>query len=686
MILSATDAAGAVPSRLCRIAIRPHATFTRLLFQLDSPTKYELHPLSQRRVRLTFTNADSTRFKRLRGYSDRHIGGVTVSQRGDNLQVTVSARDDGSGVRSMAFADGQLLTVDIGPLFKQNSSPSVIPGREHIWRGAEKLIREFDPPLKSDIPFVPTDRRMLQKLIPEEEMQLFFAGEAALYKGKAAEAEEVFAFFMRKESPVRSLAAYRLGEAQYLLQKYGPALNAFREGERLWPQYMSANPAVTFYYADSIVRSGDLPGGRKILTHLIAQLADKKYAPLLLVRLADILARQRRDTEALAIYRTVAANFARNEAASSAAMKLADRRMFETGGETYQGLVQEYMRLHETATGFSLREEALFKAALLESMYGPVKSALSLVAQFEKKYPRGVFVNIAKGMREDLLVPVYQELYAAKDYQGLVTLAQDNRDYLSRCLADEKFATALAESFAATGMVKGEITLFGNLVEREWAAASAPFMLSRILDDAVMLADYSLAEGAARGFLQRFPRHPSARRIREKLGGICYRKNKMAEVVAELSWLLEARTGADIPESYYYLGKALANAGQHKGADRAMTLFIAAVKGQEAKFPLLSDAYGVSAAARSAAGDRKGALAVYGAGLEFVEAERRDQFLYKMGELHMQEGRSREALGMWEKVKSEGSDPVWKKLAVQAIDDFRWREEMKGKIAPLSKK
>jgi tetratricopeptide (TPR) repeat protein len=160
----------------------------------------------------------------------------------------------------------------------------------------------------------------------------------------------------------------------------------------------------------------------------------------------------------------------------------------------------------------------------------------------------------------------------------------------------------------------------------------------------------------------------------------------MAEVVAELSWLLESRTGADIPESYYYLGKALADAGQHKGADRAMTLFIAAVKGQEAKFPLLSDAYCVSAAARSAVGDRKGALAVYGAGLAFVEAERRDQFLYKMGELHMQEGRSREALGMWEKVKSEGSDPVWKKLAVQAIDDFRWREEMKGKIAPLSKK
>jgi hypothetical protein len=98
----------------------------------------------------------------------------------------------------------------------------------------------------------------------------------------------------------------------------------------------------------------------------------------------------------------------------------------------------------------------------------------------------------------------------------------------------------------------------------------------------------------------------------------------MAEVMAGLSWLLEAKTPADLPESYYFLGKALASAGKYRGADRAMTLFIAAVKAREMNSPLLADAYYISAYTKASAGDRKGALAVYRAGLEIAEAGMRD--------------------------------------------------------------
>ncbi|KAF0219425.1 MAG: hypothetical protein FD174_2124 [Geobacteraceae bacterium] len=684
LLLLTSEAAGEVSSHLCRVAIRPSTNYTRLIFRLDKETESSIAFPARRRIHLVFNKTDGRLFKKLRNYSDRYIAGIVVSQRGDNLLVTISAMEDGPGVRSVRFSGSHIYSLDVGPLFKATVSQSVIPGRESIWNGAGKLIREFDPPLKSDIPFIPTDRRLLEKLIPPTELKLFLSGEAAIYKGNGTEAEEVFAFFMKKESPVRALAAYRRGEALYLLQKYDAALKAFREGERLWPQYMSSNPSVTFYYADSIVRSGDLPGGRRVLTRLIAELADKKYAPLLLVRLADILARQRREMEALAIYRTVVANFTGNKAVSHAAMKLADRRIFTTGGETYQELVQEYKKINETSSDFSLREEALFKATLLESMYGPGMTALSMVVGYQKKYPRGVFINIAGSMREELLVPVYQELYAAKDFQGLVKLAQENRDYLAGCLADDKFIERLADSFAAARMLKGEITLFGNLIEREWATASVPFMLSRILDDALALSDYSLAEGAARGFLQRFPHHQYAHRIREKLGEICYRKNDMKEVVSELSWLLAPRTRADFPESYYYLGKALAGAGKHKEADKAMTLFIAAIKERGIASPLLTDAYYMSAFSRTAAGDRQGAMAVYRAGLEIAEAGRRDQFLYKMGELSMLDGKTNEARSLWEQIKTGGNDPVWQKLAVQAIDDLEWRERMKGKITTLS--
>src|SRR6185369_4448261 len=151
-------------------------------------------------------------------------------------------------------------------------------GREKIWSGVEKLLRDFDPPLKSEIPFLPTDRQILKNLLGDSDQQAFMAAEAALYKGHLSEAEEIFTQFAARQTPARSLALYRLGETLYKLQKYPQALAAFRDAERLWPAYLNFNPGVTFCYGDSIARSGDLAAGRMLLGRLIAQLTDKNYA------------------------------------------------------------------------------------------------------------------------------------------------------------------------------------------------------------------------------------------------------------------------------------------------------------------------------------------------------------------------------------------------------------------------
>jgi hypothetical protein len=55
-----------------------------------------------------------------------------------------------------------------------------------------------------------------------------------------------------------------------------------------------------------------------------------------------------------------------------------------------------------------------------------------------------------------------------------------------------------------------------------------------------------------------------------------------------------------------------------------------------------------------------------------------------MGELSLLEGRAPEARSLWERVKTEGRDPVWQKLAIQALADLEWREEVKRKIPALS--
>ena len=676
LIVSVADAAKDAGSRLERVSVNPRAAYTRVSFFLSRSPDYTLSLLPSGKISLTIRKTGGPLFKRLRTYSDRFIEGIRIVPRGEDLRVTITAKGQ-PGVRQFWLPEGSILAVDVGPQFSEQTTNRTNRERDPIRTGAGRLVKEFDPPFKPIFPFLPTDRRELLKVVSEQDAKLFMAGEAALYNGKAAQAIELFTVFSQRESPVRSLATYRLGESLYILQKYDAALKAFQDAQKLWPEYMSINPAVAFYYADSIARNGDFAGGRKSLARLIAGLSDRKYAPLLLVRLADTLARQQHEMEAQAIYRTVAANFPRDKAGGYAALKLADRRIFTVTDDNYVKLLQEYQNLVEKGTDPSLREEALFKCALLESLYGPAPAALQLVIQYERKYPRGLFIAIARGMREELLPIICRDLYAVKDFAALAAVVQDNQNYLARCFADGGFVNRVDEAFTSLGLLKKEIALFRSLLDREWAASSVPFMLMRMIDQSIALADFAEAEATALGFIQKFPRHQGVNAVREKLGKIKFHKGDMPAVAVELGWLLAGSNSPESPESWYYLGKALASQQNHKNADKALFRHISLVKDLEVKPPLLADAYYACASERAAGGDRAGGLSLYRTGLEIAGSDMRDQFLYKIGELYLQEGKNDEAKHHWERIVKEGTDPVWQKMAAQALADLAWREQYK---------
>ena len=675
-----SDAQAEIPSRLRRIDIRPHEEFTRLVFQLDKQTVHSFTELSSKHVRLTLENSDGPLFRRLRTYTDRHIGGIQVTQRGETLLVTISLKNGTEGMRILDGC-GEVLTLDIGPTFQKVRAATSLPeGRESIWNGAGRFISGYDPVLKSDLPFIPTDIQALRGQLSDQEARLFLLGEAALYKGAAAEASQIFETLLNKESAVRSLVAFRAGEARYLLQDYPRALQLFREGERLWPQFLQISPGTAFYYADSLVRNGDLPAGRKLLARLIASHAEKKTAPILMVRLADILTRQKRDIEAVVLYRTVVKYFPENKAASHAALKLADRRFLAVDEVRYASLRNDYRRIAQGSSDFLVREEALFKAALLDALFSPSMEALTAVSGYEKRYPRGIFASIVRTMHEDILPVVYRDLMVAQDGETLVNVAERHALYLEKCLSDQNFIRDLDAAYTDLGRMQEELHLFARLVRREWASSQMPFMYNRMLDNALALADWKTAEGTSREYLQRFPSSADASRVREILGDIEYRKGNLAGVCEELKWLLNARAKAAFPESYYYLGKSLEAEKQPKLAGRAMEQFIAAMHQRKATSPLVVDAYFVAASALHGAGSIAKALESYRAGLTLAAPDGRDRFLYRIGDICLREGRNTEAKGYWDKILKEGNDAVWQKLASQAMADLEWRERTGARL------
>lgn len=656
-----------IPNRLYRIDIRPHNDFTRLTVRLADPPRYTLSEIPGNRLRLVIQDTGGTLFRKFRRYSDRNIGGLVLKRRGDSLLVTFQISPS-AGWRDLSRPDVSAITVDVGTPFKPRASLPHPGGRDKIWNGVEKLVRDFDPPLKSEIPFSPTDRQILANFLTDDEQKNFMAAEAALYKGRLTEAEELFTRFASRQTQIRPLALYRLGETWYKLQKYPQALAAFREGEKLWPAYLGLNPGVTFYYGDSIARSGELRYARSLLAGLVARLADKTFAPALLIRLGDILSRQGHESEARAIYQNVGENFKENKAGQMALMRDADSRFLQTTPWNYRSVSDVYLNASKLSGDLDMREEAHFKYVLLESLHGEASEALRLLTDFQRKFPRGVYVAVVRTMREVLVAEVYRRTNWSSDPSALVRFMDEQLEYLADCVVQPGFLATVTRAYNEAGRPIELVKMLSVLAERLWAAPIAADLYVSIADNAELIGDTATAERTIKAFLTRFPANPNSRMMMERLGALYFTAGKHQKVKDTLLWLLNRGEHAQHAESYYQLGRSLWELQIYDQAAKSMELYLSASAGRNPR--LLPDAYFVAGSSRENRGDRKGALKLFEAALKLSDNPRNEEFIYRTGQINLREGNLRRAKGLFEQLAKSGKDPDWQKLARQALSSL----------------
>ena len=665
VLLMCASAQAAAPNRVQRVDIRQKNGYTRIVLGLESSPDYTISAVTGNRLRISIQGTEGPLFKKFRRYSDVNIGGLLFTRRGDNLLVTFQTAS-GAGWRELHSYGGSAIVLDVGRKFAPPSPRPSASGREKIWSGVEKLVRDFDPPLKTDIPFQPTERQILKSILNDDDQQAFMAAEAALYKGRLTEAEEAFPLFASRQAPIKSLALYRLGETWYKLQKYPQALAAFREAEKLWPAYLNFNPSVTFYYGDSIVRSGDLAAGRVLLVTLIGRLADKTYAPTLVVRLGDILARQGHVQEALALYRTVAENFKDNKARYMAQLRLNDQEFLQANAMSYRALSDSYQVIALQSGDFEMREESHFKHVLLESLHGEAVGALQVLTAFQRKFPRGVYATVVRVMREVLVGQVYHERQWDKDPAALIRFVEEHQEYLAACVELPGFLEKVAAAYAESGRPIELIKLFTYLVERQWATSGVPYMYEEIANNAELIGDAALAERSLRSYVRKYPANPRVRLMLERLGGFAFTDSRYRDAKESLLWLLNKGEHAQKPESYYYLGRSLWSLKDYSRAAKAIDSYLASAGSNGAGF--LPDAYLLAVSTRESMGDRKGALRLLEAGLKLPGNPRGEEFLYKAGEINLLEGKKQLARTYFEQVAAKGKDPDWQRLARQALE------------------
>jgi TolA-binding protein len=154
----------------------------------------------------------------------------------------------------------------------------------------------------------------------------------------------------------------------------------------------------------------------------------------------------------------------------------------------------------------------------------------------------------------------------------------------------------------------------------------------------------------------------------ERLGGLSFAAGNSRETKESLLWMLNKGERSQRPESYYYLGRSLWSLKEYAQAAKAIDLYLASAGAAGAR--LLPDAYSVAVSSRESTGDHKGALRLLDAGLKLPENPRSEEFLYKAGEINLNEGKKQLARTYFERVTKTGKDPDWQRLAQQALDSL----------------
>jgi len=378
----------------------------------------------------------------------------------------------------------------------------------------------------------------------------------------------------------------------------------------------------------------------------------------------------------VAVYRTVAQAFPGTRAAYLAANRLADQRLFAVNSNSFRPLAGEYLEVYRKTSDPALKEEALFKSALTTSLYGPSAEAVSSVTEYLNKFPSGIFANVAATMREDLLLLQYQELAKAGDCKGLVELVLGNRRYLARCVGEKDFIPHISGCFKQRGMLREELEIFSSLADTAWVGPNEAFLHFRIHEDAWELGELAMAEASGKLYLAKYANGGQADQVRERVGWIQYRHGDMGSVVQTLSPLLQEKAKASDPSFFYYLGKACEKLLDLVRARKAMGLYLGSLpKGTDTA--LTADARIVIASVQLSRHETAGALQTYREGYEASQGDRRDMFLFKIGEVFMTLNKQDDARTSWEQLVREGTEPVWKSLAIQALADLAWRKEWK---------
>jgi tetratricopeptide (TPR) repeat protein len=441
---------------------------------------------------------------------------------------------------------------------------------------------------------------------------------------RSQEALETYRVLLEKNAWPKN-KAYSLNQAAtafFLGEKWNLAIQAYRQ----LADTLTVKPArgqATYAMALATYRSGDIEGALKILWQI-------------------------RET------------FPGTESDHRARLKLLDHGVLSGKEHRLPPAIAGYDAIAAKSPNRILREEAKFKYCLALHLNGEQGRAIEALDKFRRDFAGGPLRNEAESLMAEILPPMIEKLIGGgQDLEALV-LVEKNRDLLLHQDSTWPFLPSLAQAFSRLGLFGRGCKVYLYLLEQSENRPDAGRYYLPLVSLYFDMDEPEMVEKYSQRYLVKYPRGEDLNQIflmRLKALRKLNRPEQAAELLKERNRptdnqieLMAARIFWDLGDYDRVISSAnrLGEKGQAIPPEGLLLL----------------------AEAMRRLGRGQNALPLYQVLAD--DGTFGDQATFRCGEIRLADGQRAEALNLFRQLVEKGKDPLWQKLAGDALEAARF--------------
>lgn len=437
--------------------------------------------------------------------------------------------------------------------------------------------------------------------------------------------------------PIKAQAAYQLLGTSVVLQTQPFSLGnvcSLYYDQKKWPEAANCYQTLTNLVVDKNAKG--LVDYRKN----IAELKTMEYDPAVIIE---------RLAEAARTYPHMAAGF-------WAEMKKNDLLFLQNKKWAMQA-IENYQQIAAEATERPLREEALFKEALVHAQLGDATTAIELLQQFLREFLIGDTRITAQALLIELLPGEIKRLVDTGEYVKPLVLAKQNKNLFQNHWIDGTFLADIAEAYSQLGIYDEAQKLYLYLI------GIMPFDQKEDFFPPMLLAtfnhgDFALVEDYAAQYTYTYPNGRYAEEV------LFYRLQALVadERLHEALQLLpdplpETRTALELATALYF---------RTDNYDKCVTV---AKKLAQIKKPLSAMETFIYAESLFRVGDFAAAESVFAAISQ--QSDFHAQALYRLAELARQQNNEEKALNFYSELVETDKNSLWQQYAERELQFAR---------------